>query len=223
VKILITAGPTREQIDPVRFLSNKSSGRMGYSLAHAFIENHDSVLLISGPTSLDIPDQVDFIPVESANEMYDVVARHINSVDIAIFCAAVADYSPAEIAAQKIKKNSDSITLTLVRTKDILGSARNQFQFKGYLVGFAAETENLESNAYDKLIKKSCDLILANDVSKSGIGFESSENEVILIQKNTSLILPRATKDHLSHQIVAFISEQVLLKQKSDDLGNHLI
>ncbi len=202
VKVLVTAGPTREPIDPVRFLTNRSSGKMGYAMAAAFAHEGHSVMLVSGPTNLDVPDGVDFAPVETAAEMHDVVARYLGKMDIAVFAAAVADYTPAHVEEQKIKKASEIFTLQLVRTADILGSARQPLGFTGMLVGFAAETENLEANARDKLIQKRCDLIIANDVSKPGIGFDSDENEVLLVYPDHSEALPPASKHDLAHQLV---------------------
>lgn len=208
MKILITAGPTREPIDPVRFLSNRSSGRMGYALARAFRRLNHEVLLISGPTHLDVPDLVDFIPVETAKEMHDAVAQSIKRFDVGIFCAAVADYTISDIAPQKIKKTEDSLILTLQKTKDILGSVRTDHGFSGYLVGFAAETENLEQNAREKLMRKGCDMIIANDVSQSGIGFEASENEVLIVEKLENTAMPRDSKEHLAHHLAALIVER---------------
>ncbi|NJM39235.1 MAG: phosphopantothenoylcysteine decarboxylase [Akkermansiaceae bacterium] len=202
MKILITAGPTREPIDPVRFLTNRSSGKMGYTLAGAFIHEGHSVLLVSGPTHLAVPENVDFIPVETAAEMHEVVSHHIGRMDIAVFAAAVADYTPAKVANQKMKKSGDSLTLELVRTADILGAARQKFDFLGTLVGFAAETENLEENARDKLSRKACDLIIANDVSKPEIGFDSDSNEVLLVYPDRSELLPTASKHEISLQLV---------------------
>ena len=202
VKVLVTAGPTREPIDPVRFLTNRSSGKMGYTLAGAFAHEGHSVLLVSGPTHLDVPGNVDFIPVETAAEMHDVVSKHIGRMDIAVFAAAVADYTPAKIESQKIKKSGDTLTLELVRTADILGSARDVFRFQGTLVGFAAETENLEVNARDKLSRKQCDLVIANDVSQAGIGFDSDHNQVLLVYPDRSEALPMASKHELSLQLV---------------------
>jgi phosphopantothenoylcysteine decarboxylase/phosphopantothenate--cysteine ligase len=202
MKVLITAGPTREPIDPVRFLTNRSSGKMGYTLAGAFAHEGHSVLLISGPTHLAVPDHVDFIPVETAAEMYEVVSHHLGRMDIAVFVAAVADYTPANVESQKIKKSGDTLTLELVRTADILGSARQPFGFTGTLVGFAAETENLEANARDKLIRKQCDLIVANDVSQPDMGFDSDQNEVLLVYSDRSELLPTASKHEISLQLV---------------------
>ena len=205
VKILITAGPTREPIDPVRFLSNRSSGKMGYALAGAFAHEGHSVLLVSGPTNLDVPPGVDFIPVESAASMHDAVARAIGRMDVAIFAAAVADYTPVHTEARKIKKSGDHLSLELMKTVDILGSARGVFGFEGTLVGFAAETENLEANAREKLVRKRCDLIIANDVSQPGIGFDSDHNQVLLVYPNHSTELPIASKHALAMDLVDVI------------------
>ncbi|MES2995720.1 MAG: phosphopantothenoylcysteine decarboxylase [Verrucomicrobiota bacterium] len=207
MNVLITAGPTREPLDPVRFLSNRSSGKMGYFLAHAFAAAGHSVLLISGPTSLDVPDGVDFLPVETAAEMHEAVGRHIGRMDLAVFAAAVADYTPAAVGTEKIKKSAEFMTLELVRTPDILGSVRKSFAFTGTLVGFAAETKNLEANAREKLQRKHCDLVIANDVSKPGIGFDSDHNEVLLVFPDHSEPLSLASKHDLAHQLVRAIEE----------------
>jgi len=200
--ILITAGPTREAIDPVRFLSNRSSGKMGYAMAEAAAETGHRVILISGPTQLDIPDRVDYIPVESAAEMYEAVEHWIGKAEIAIFAAAVADYRPASVPEQKMKKNDDTMTLELVKNPDILGSARNKFRYRGVLVGFAAETENLEDNARGKLQRKGCDLIVANDVSRKDIGFDTHENEVLLVFPDRTEQPEKDSKHHLAHVIL---------------------
>jgi phosphopantothenoylcysteine decarboxylase/phosphopantothenate--cysteine ligase len=207
VNVLVTAGPTREPIDPVRYLTNRSSGKMGYALAHAFAHAGHRVLLISGPTALPLPDHVDYLPVTTAAEMYEAVSRHIGRMDMAIFAAAVADYTPARVEAQKIKKSGDSLTLQLVRTRDILGSARNTFGFQGTLVGFAAETENLEANAREKLRTKQCDLVIANDVSKPGSGFDSDRNEVLLVYPDQTVPLPEDDKVHLANHLAEAILE----------------
>lgn len=208
MNVLVTAGPTREAIDPVRYLTNRSSGKMGYELASAFCHAGHRVLLISGPTHLDVPDGADFLPVESAADMHQAVRNHIGRMDIAVFAAAVADYAPASVAPEKIKKSGETMVLELVRTPDILGSARGDFGFGGTLVGFAAETENLESHARRKLVTKSCDLIVANDVSRPGIGFDSDHNEVLLVFPEGSRPLPLATKHDLAHQLVQAILER---------------
>jgi phosphopantothenoylcysteine synthetase/decarboxylase len=207
VHVLITAGPTREPLDPVRFLTNRSSGKMGYALAHAFIHAGHSVLLISGPTDLDVPAHVDFIPVETAADMYAAVANSIGRMDLAVFAAAVADYTPAGVAKQKIKKAGATFILELVATPDILGAAREGFGFTGTLVGFAAETENLAANARDKLTRKHCDLVIANDVSQPGLGFDADHNEVLLVYPERDEALPAASKHALAHRLVAAILE----------------
>ena len=180
MKFLLTAGPTREPLDPIRFLSNRSSGKMGYALAEAAQRAGHEVVLISGPSALARPAGVHFLQIETAQEMLEAVRDSITDTDCAIFAAAVADYRPAKIADQKIKKSADSLTLVLERTPDILGSMRS-LGYRGLLVGFAAETENLLENARGKLVKKGCDLIVANDVSQRGIGFEADDNAVTLV------------------------------------------
>jgi phosphopantothenoylcysteine synthetase/decarboxylase len=207
MKILITAGPTREAIDPVRFLTNRSSGKMGYAIADAAVHAGHQVLLISGPTSLDVPAGVDFIPVESAAEMYEVVARYLPKMGAAFFTAAVADFTPAKISSQKIKKSGEKMILELVKTKDILGSARDPLGFEGFLTGFAAETENLEVNARTKLENKGCDLIVANDVSRSDIGFDSEENEALLVFKDRTEVFDKAPKHDLAMYLVSMLGE----------------
>ena len=202
VKILVTAGPTREPIDPVRYLSNRSSGRMGYAMAEAFASRGHHVILISGPTSIDIPAGVDFLPVGTAGEMHDAVENHLSRCEIAVFAAAVADYTPATTAIEKIKKSSGVLTLELVATRDILGSARLPMGFRGTLVGFAAETSDLERHAREKLSRKQCDLIVANDVSQPGIGFDSQDNEVLLVWPGGTETLPRDSKRHIAATIV---------------------
>jgi phosphopantothenoylcysteine synthetase/decarboxylase len=207
VKLLITAGPTREPIDPVRYLTNRSSGKMGYAVADAAVHAGHRVLLISGPTELDVPAGVDFIPVETAAEMFSAVAAYLPGMDAAVFAAAVADYTPAAPAEQKIKKNIHNLSLELVKTRDILGSARGVMGFTGFLVGFAAETENIESNARLKLVAKGCDLIIANDVSRADIGFNSHENEALLVFPDRTEPFPKAPKHDLAIRIVSMLGE----------------
>ena len=207
MKILVTAGSTREPLDPVRYLTNRSSGKMGYALANAGAQLGHHVTLVSGPTNLDIPINVDYVPVQTAQEMFEAVSVHIAGTDAAIFSAAVADYRPATFAENKIKKSEDRVTLELIRNADILGSARAEFSYEGVLVGFAAETENLEENARGKLQRKDCDLVVANDVSRAGIGFDSDHNEVLLVYPDRTDALPVETKDHLAHLIVQAVQE----------------
>lgn len=183
MRFLITAGPTREPLDPVRFLSNRSSGKMGYALAEAAKEAGHEVLLVSGPVALNPPQGVQLHRVETAQQMLEAVSHARSSSsepDIAIHAAAVSDYRAKSVASQKIKKHDESLTLELERTPDVLGSMRSVFGFTGFLVGFAAETENVIANARQKLHRKGCDLVIANDVSRAGVGFDSDENEVVL-------------------------------------------
>lgn len=180
---------------------------MGYEIASAFERRGFRVLLISGPTSLPIPDGVDFLPVETAAEMHRAVGHSIGRMDIAVFAAAVADYTPKSPNKQKIKKHSDELVLELIRTADCLGSAREPFGFRGTLVGFAAETERLEAYAREKLERKHCDLVIANDVSKPGLGFEADQNEVLLVYPERSISLPRDTKHHLAMHLAEAIHD----------------
>ena len=208
MRILVTAGPTREPLDPVRYLGNRSSGRMGYAVAAAFAAAGHHVLLVSGPTHIDVPAGVDFLPVETAAEMFDAVARHLDRSEIAVFAAAVADFTPARPEPEKIKKSGTVLTLELVPTRDILGSARDPLGFTGTLVGFAAETSDVLENARAKLTRKKCDLVVANDVSAPGIGFDSHENEVTLVWPEAGEPLERASK----HEIATIIVEKVLAR-----------
>jgi len=203
VKFLITAGPTREPIDPVRYLSNRSSGKMGFAIAAAAVAAGHEALLVAGPVNLETPDGVERIDIETADELYLAVEQRINSVDVAIMAAAVADYRPAQFANQKIKKTDDTMQLELVKTRDILGSARGQMEFTGLLVGFAAETENVEENAAKKLHKKGCDLLFANDVGRPEIGFDSEENEVVILSRDAPTTrISQTSKVEIAAQIV---------------------
>ncbi|MFK7911426.1 MAG: phosphopantothenoylcysteine decarboxylase [Akkermansiaceae bacterium] len=211
---LITAGPTREPIDPVRYLTNRSSGKMGYALAQTAAEQGYRVILVSGPTQLDVPDRVDYIPVGSAKDMYDAVEHHIKKADIAIFAAAVADYRPAIVPEHKIKKTGERMTLDLVKNPDILASARSTFKYEGVLIGFAAETENVEQNAREKLMRKGCNLVVANDVSRNDIGFDVSENEILLVSADTTEAPPKNSKEHLAHVIVEWALSLAAVRDK---------
>ena len=211
MKILITAGPTREPIDPVRFLTNRSSGKMGYAIAEAAREAGHEVVLVSGPVALAVPDGVKCRSVETAQQMFDAVREEIASCDVAIFSAAVADYRPKFVPAQKIKKQGETMTLELEKTQDILGSARSVFGFEGYLVGFAAETEKLIEHAQGKLWKKQCDLVVANDVSQQGIGFDSADNAVTLCFKHGTVErLDMTAKTLLAYRILERIESDCL-------------
>lgn len=202
MKILITAGPTREAIDPVRYISNRSSGKMGYAIAIAAAAAGHEVMLISGPVSLPAPEGVHVINIESAEQLLQAVTANLVSTDLAIFAAAVADYRPSTVALEKIKKTEGAMTLELERTPDVLGSVRST-GYKGGLVGFAAETNDLLAHAKAKLEKKGCDLIIANDVSQSGIGFDSDHNAVTLLFADGRVeSFPKMEKSRLAEKLI---------------------
>ena len=207
-KILITAGPTREKIDPVRYISNRSSGKMGFSIAEAARDEGGLVSLISGPVSLKTPDEIKRINVESADEMFNEVNKVVNNFDFFISTAAVADFKPEKIENQKIKKEkkSNNLSMELIENKDILKSISLK---KGDLkvIGFAAETQDVVKNAKKKLNEKKLDLIIANDVSDSSIGFDSDENEVYLITKKIEKKIEKISKKKLSRSIIEFIAK----------------
>ena len=209
-RVLITAGPTQEPIDPVRFITNRSSGKMGYNLAEAAIESGARVTLISGPVDIPKPSNCNFVSVETAQEMYEAVMHHVKEKDVYIGTAAVSDYRPVNTSNQKIKKDGSGkpITLELEENKDILKSV-SELQDKPYVVGFAAETDNLLANADKKLKGKNLDLIVANDVSDKDIGFNSEQNEVTLITSKEKTLIERQSKKKVSRQIIDFISDQI--------------
>lgn len=203
-RILITAGPTREMLDPVRFLSNRSSGKMAYALAQAALDKGAIVTLVSGPVSLTAPENARLIPIISADDMLNAVMNEINETDIFIACAAVSDYKPAKIALQKIKKTDDALTLQLVRTPDILKTVAS-LKNKPFCVGFAAETNNLEEYALKKLKEKKLDMIIANEVSFDK-GFESDVNTVTLYSKNEEgIYIDTTEKTKLAEDILSEI------------------
>ncbi|MCA1062319.1 bifunctional phosphopantothenoylcysteine decarboxylase/phosphopantothenate--cysteine ligase CoaBC [Rossellomorea sp. AcN35-11] len=182
-KIVITAGPTREMVDPVRFFSNRSTGKMGFALAEAAVSMGADVMLISGPSHLQIPEGVEFVSVTSAEEMYDAVQSAFSTADIVVKSAAVADYTPKETYQDKLKKKDGNLVIEFERTKDILKSLgeRKTHQF---LIGFAAETTNVEQYAKAKLEKKRADMIVANNVKENGSGFGTETNRVSIVTKN---------------------------------------
>ncbi|EKD7164572.1 bifunctional phosphopantothenoylcysteine decarboxylase/phosphopantothenate--cysteine ligase CoaBC [Vibrio vulnificus] len=202
--ILITAGPTREAIDPVRYITNHSSGKMGYALAQAAMQLGANVTLVSGPVSLPTPVNVNRINVDSAQEMYDAVMAQASDHDVFISCAAVADYRPATIAEQKLKKtdDSDEMTITMVKNPDIVASVSAMTENRPFTVGFAAETNDVEVYARRKLEKKKLDLLCANDVSVEGQGFNSSDNAITLYWSQGEKALPLNSKAALSMEIL---------------------
>ena len=207
-KLVITAGPTREAIDPVRYISNHSSGKMGYALAEAAIEAGAEVTLISGPVNLEPPQRCTLIPVISAADMHSATMNACAGADILIAAAAVADYRPATIAAQKMKKHADAITLELEKNVDVVSAAASEYK-NLFVVGFAAETQDVESYARGKLERKGLDAIVANDVSRSDVGFNSDNNEAWWISANTSKTFSIRSKTQLARDIVAAIVEQL--------------
>jgi len=200
--ILLTAGPTQEDLDPVRFLTNRSSGRMGYAVAQAAVQRGAKVILVSGPTALESPSGVTRIDVRTAAEMLQAVQENLPEATTAIFAAAVADYRPVEAAAQKIKKTAGEVTLRLEPNPDILAITAAK---KGnrLIVGFAAETDNVAGNARKKLQAKNADLIVANDVTAEGAGFDVDTNVVTLFARDgRDLPLPKMSKREVAHRIL---------------------
>lgn len=206
VKVVITAGPTREAIDPVRYISNHSSGKMGFALAAAAAELGATVTIISGPVALQTPDGVHRIDIESAEQMHQSVLELLGNCDIFIGAAAVADYRPVAAAEQKIKKSSESMSIALTRNPDIISAVANH-QHRPFTVGFAAETQNVEEYARGKLEKKKLDLIIANDVANKEIGFNSDNNAVSVIWKDGMKSLGMTSKRQLSRTLIAEITE----------------
>jgi phosphopantothenoylcysteine decarboxylase/phosphopantothenate--cysteine ligase len=206
VHIVITAGPTREAIDPVRFISNRSSGKMGFATAQAARALGAKVTLISGPVSIDTPLGVRRIDVESAQDMYDAVHRELPTMDIFISAAAVADYRPPQVQAQKIKKSGDTMHLDLVKAPDILSSV-SAHKRRPFVVGFAAETERVEQHAREKLLKKNLDMIAANLVGE-GLAFDCDDNALLVLWPGGSRTLERAAKSDIARQLVALIVER---------------
>ncbi|MBV7298721.1 bifunctional phosphopantothenoylcysteine decarboxylase/phosphopantothenate--cysteine ligase CoaBC [Enterovibrio paralichthyis] len=205
--MLITAGPTREAIDPVRYLTNHSSGKMGYAIAEAAAKRGATVTLVSGPVNLPTPQGVTRVDVESAQQMHDAVHAHAKAHQIFVACAAVADFRPANVAEQKMKKKEgkDDMTLTLVKNPDIVASVAALAEGRPFTVGFAAETQDVEQYARDKLTRKNLDLICANDVSREGQGFNSDQNALHLYWPQGDKALPLASKADIGNQLVSEI------------------
>lgn len=203
LKVLVTAGPTREEIDPVRYITNHSSGRMGFAIARAARLRGAEVTVVSGPVSLTVPFGLDFVPVETAAEMHSAVISRALDFDVIIKAAAVADYKPLQRAEQKIKKNSAETCIPLEKTADILADLGRHKRSGQTLVGFAAETENLRENALAKLKSKNLDMIVANDVSADGAGFNGDTNIVRFIWRDgRSEDLPLMSKEKVAGEIL---------------------
>jgi phosphopantothenoylcysteine decarboxylase / phosphopantothenate---cysteine ligase len=214
VTFLITAGPTREPIDPVRYISNRSSGKMGYAIAEAALDVGHDVILISGPVNLARPRNAKVIYVSTSDEMFDAVHQHADDANVCVLCAAVADYKPAEVSPVKIKKRATQLSLELIPTRDILDSLGRLQNRKFLLVGFAAETDHLEANATKKLREKNCDIIVANDAR---IAMESDESELlILFRDGDTKKISRAPKKNLARELVKIFlnSQQKSLTKK---------
>ncbi|MBD0410608.1 bifunctional phosphopantothenoylcysteine decarboxylase/phosphopantothenate--cysteine ligase CoaBC [Pseudoalteromonas distincta] len=207
--ITITAGPTREPLDPVRFISNHSSGKMGYALAEAALQFGAKVNLISGPVTIKAPTGVNLINIESAEELLTESLTYAPQSDAFIGCAAVADYRAANIATQKMKKQGDELTLTLTKNPDVIAAIANLTQNRPYTVGFAAETQNVESYAKGKLQNKNLDMICANDVSKSGLGFNSDHNALTLYWHNEQLELPTTSKIEIARKVIEQLAKHL--------------
>jgi len=208
VRFLITAGATREPIDPVRYISNRSSGKMGYAIAEAAVESGHEVVLISGPVNVAPPSVAKLVSVSTSEEMFDAVQPHAHKCDVCVLCAAVADYKPAQVSPTKIKKRADKLSLELIPTHDILNSLGHQPHRQFLLVGFAAETNALEENAARKLREKNCDIIVANDVSSENSGMESDANEVTILFKNGERHkISRAPKRFIARELLKIFED----------------
>ena len=207
MRFVVTAGPTREPIDPVRFLSNRSSGKMGYAIAEAAVAAGHDVKLISGPASIAAPVGTEFISIVTSDELHDAIHRAVRDCDVLVMCAAVSDFKPANVERQKMPKRKTRFTLELIPTRDILASLPKENR-NFFVVGFAAETHELETKAQKKLLAKNCDMIVANDVSRSDSGMESDENEVtILSREGASKKISRAPKKIIARELVKIISK----------------
>jgi phosphopantothenoylcysteine decarboxylase/phosphopantothenate--cysteine ligase len=207
VRFVVTAGPTREAIDPVRFISNRSSGKMGYAIAKAALARGHDVTLISGPASIAPPRGTKIISITTSDELFDAVHRAVRACDVLVMCAAVSDYKPALPAKRKMKKRKTPFALKLIPTTDVLASLPKENR-RYLVVGFAAETHDLKINAQKKLRRKNCDLIVANDVSRNDSGMESDENEVVIFSRNgESRKISRTSKKIIARELVKIISK----------------
>lgn len=207
-RVVITAGPTREAIDPVRYLSNHSSGKMGFALARAAFEAGAHTSLIAGPVTLQCNEGIHRVDVISAADMLEASLKAVATADIFIATAAVADYTPAAVEAHKIKKSNDTMQLSLARTTDILATVAS-LDKKPFCVGFAAETNDVLKYARGKLAKKKLDMVIANDVSRTDIGFQSDSNQVTVVTENNEQDLALASKQHIAQQLIALISAAI--------------
>jgi len=207
-QVVITAGPTREAIDPVRYISNHSSGKMGYALASAMIDAGASVTLISGPVALKSPERCRTIPIISAKEMLEAASSAAKTADIFISAAAVADYYVDDVAHHKIKKKSKKMSINVSKTPDVVGIISKNYP-NMFVVGFAAETDQVETHAREKLDKKKLNAIIANDVSRSDIGFNADDNEALWIDANSCTPLSKKSKTQLAREIATIIADKM--------------
>ena len=212
LKVLISAGPTREPIDPVRYITNRSSGKMGYALANAALKAGAKVTLVSGPVTLAAPANADVVSVETAAQMHEAVIARASEHDIYIGAAAVADYSPAVMEPQKIKKQAEQTTLALQKTRDILAEVA-ELKNRPFTVGFAAETDDLEGHAQDKLARKKLDMIAANWVGREQGGFDSEQNALQVFWANGQKTLAMTDKNHIAEQLISLIAERMETKK----------
>lgn len=202
LRLLVTAGPTVESIDPVRYITNHSSGKMGYAIAEAAVKRGAKVTLISGPTHIRPPMFADVIYVKSAADMYDAVLGHMDECDILIKAAAVADYTPAAVSDEKIKKKDSDLSLALVRTRDILKAVGERKRENQVICGFSMETENLIENSKNKLHTKNCDMIAANNLKDDGAGFGVDTNKISIITEDDVLNLDILSKKQVGNEIL---------------------
>ena len=208
-RVLVTAGPTREALDPVRYLTNRSSGRMGYAIAKAASRRGAQVTLVSGPTALPRPGYMEIVEVESAQEMYDAVTARAPEMDVIIKAAAVADYRPADVAENKIKKQEGDLAIPLERTLDILGTLGKRKREGQFLCGFSMETENLLENSRKKLARKNLDMVAANNVKVAGAGFGVDTNVLTLITAEGETELPLMSKDAAADALLDAIAAKL--------------
>ncbi|WP_262965084.1 bifunctional phosphopantothenoylcysteine decarboxylase/phosphopantothenate--cysteine ligase CoaBC [Methylobacter psychrophilus] len=211
LKVLISTGPTREPLDPVRYLTNRSSGKMGYALANAALKAGAEVTLVSGPVALTAPANCELVPVETAAQMYEAVMSRASGHTIYIGAAAVADYSPAIMQSEKIKKQEEQTTIILQKTKDILADVA-KLDKRPFTVGFAAETHNLETYARDKLVRKKLDMIAANWVGREQGGFDSEQNALHVFWESGEKTLAMTDKTRLAEQLISLIAERFFIK-----------
>jgi len=213
-KALVSAGPTYEAIDPVRFIGNHSSGKMGYAIARQLKDLGADVTLVSGPTALANPDQITVVPVTSAAEMLQACEKYFDHATIIVMSAAVADYTPIEVASQKIKKKEDEFSIALKKTTDILATLGSKKKKEQLLIGFALETNNELENAKDKLVRKNLDFIILNSMQDQGAGFATDTNKVTIINRSgESNVFPLKSKEDVAKDICSIILQHIPSKK----------